>query len=247
MLDQAREPERSYISNMMMSFTSAAIQCSQNGKSGAVPSAERHSNVEAEKLRKKVGWERPFGGHWPKLPSLQNSALQSEINALRGENEKTKSSEEALTRCKIELSDANERIKHFEAASTSMTAQFIQLQKNISELEFENDRIHRTMEAQVRTPSPPHPTYSYLLFAVKTQTLELLRSEKKDLTDEVETLRFRESQLQRDLKQASERQAHASERDSNALRTKEKELDFANRRLVLAMLLTETNWLELVK
>jgi len=107
-----------------------------------------------------------------------------------------------------------------------MTAQFIQLQKNISELEFENDRIHRTMEAQVSTAIlliPPKRV-------IKTQTLELLRSEKKDLTDEVETLRFRESQLQRDLKQASERQAHASERDFNALRTKEKELDFANRR-----------------
>lgn len=131
-------------------------------------------------------------------------------------------------RVKTALAEAEARLKHSEASAISLKEQFLHAQKQVTELEYENEKMQRTISNQVEFYDK---LQAKICNSLQEQVLGKLRTENKELTDEYDSLRFKETQLKKNLRNLTEQSALNSDREKAALKSKEKELELAKKRI----------------
>ncbi|KAI1729651.1 hypothetical protein Ddc_02304 [Ditylenchus destructor] len=200
-LEQTNEPEKSQISGMLNGFLQAIKRIQAPSPSHGVDFLQYQTmRMMLSKSKEKV--ERL---------KREKEELSAEINTLSNEIQQMRKEDDDRIQTQSALSDAEAKIKHLESVSASHVEHLLQAQKQVQELEFENEKLQRKLSTQ-------------------DTILSNLRTENKELVDECEGLRSSEAQLKRELKNVG-KNATLAERDSTALKNKEKELELTKMRV----------------
>lgn len=80
---------------------------------------------------------------------FQKEELSAEINTLSNEIQQMRKEDDDRIQTQSALSEAEAKIKHLESVSASHMEHLLQAQKQVQELEFENEKLQRKLSTQV--------------------------------------------------------------------------------------------------
>ena len=112
--------------------------------------------------------------------------------------------QEDLTKYKVKATELEAKLKQVESLNATLNEQLGVVQTEYSDLENRYEKLKQK-------------------HALNQETQEHLQAQLKETADETETLRYQNSQLDRDLNQANDRLARTGQKSSTELKAKEEE------------------------